>query len=120
MVSVKVNNVRWRQVRDVDYEQTCCYAFLDLNTGDDELGDVVLRVWRWEGQALYEALTGRSTGDKRPDEVILKFHQRYWGSFCACWHPTQYIISTHGFKIRTTKFCGTQGGVYRTRINNIP
>ena len=43
---MKVNNVRWQKVHDLNYEQTCCYAFLDLNTGDDELGDVVLRVWR--------------------------------------------------------------------------
>lgn len=119
---MKVNNVRWQKVHDLNYEQTCCYAFLDLNTGDDELGDVVLRVWRWEGQKLFDAMVGRvgGRGDGSADEIIRKFHQKSWCSFLACYHPKQYIISKHGFKIRTIKLCSRQGGVYRSRINNIP
>merc|ERR1740129_291081 len=96
-----INNVDWPAIDDVDYHTDCCYGYVELATGDNELGDVTLRVHKGEAESISQKLLNLSTGrgPHASDNIVRSFKEA-----CICMDPssvfTQYIIAQSSLKIR--------------------
>ena len=57
----RINNIPWRLVRDVDYKQDCCWAYLDVDTADAECPHFYERVSAAEVEAIVAEMRSRRT-----------------------------------------------------------
>lgn len=129
----RLNNVAWHLVNDIDQERTCCCGYAGVNTSDDKLGDVILRVWPSQLDKITDAMRSlRSGKTDLEDRVVRKFYPRGWFDWVTCYrgrcclyHPLSYWVTQSGIKVRKIRLCGSQqtngkSGSFRQRSNHIP
>jgi len=124
----KVNNVAWHKVHDIDHESNCCYGYIDVTTGDRELGDVVLRVWSTQVEKITDLMRNLRAGrTDAHDRTLRKFYPRSWFDWMTCYrgrcclyHPLSYWVMESGIKVRRISLVNPQSGVYRSKTNHIP
>eukprot|EP00931_Biecheleriopsis_adriatica_P031613 TRINITY_DN18513_c0_g2_i1.p1 TRINITY_DN18513_c0_g2~~TRINITY_DN18513_c0_g2_i1.p1 ORF type:complete len:767 (-),score=82.86 TRINITY_DN18513_c0_g2_i1:247-2547(-) len=114
LFKIRTNYVDWDKVRDVDHEKGCCFGYVDLQTWDKELGDVLLRVRKGTSDKVVDEVFNKSLGHERGaiDPVLHQFREAGIFNCCRCF-GTRYLLTQKALKVKETS-------PLSSKLNNVP